>query len=98
MSTRLYVGSLPYSATDLALKQIFDEAGVVLYAKIIKNKETNLSRGFGFVEMATIEEAEAALKLNGSQYKDRSIIVKEAISITDIQNSNSKEGNNDVNS
>lgn len=97
MNTRLYVGSLPYTATELTLKQIFETVGLVVYAKIIRNKETDLSRGFGFVEMSTVKEAEIALKLNGIKYKDRNIIIKEAVPIENIQNLKSKEEKNYVN-
>jgi len=91
MNTRLYVGSIPYAVTEVKLKEYFEQAGRVVYVKIIKNRETGLSRGFGFVEMATLEETSKALELNGKDFEKRKIIVKEAFDSEDY--SNNREGN-----
>ena len=79
MNTCLYVASIPYSAKEINLIEFFEEVGEVVYAKIIYNKETHLSRGFGFVEMANEAEAIEALKLDGALFGKRKIVVKEAI-------------------
>ncbi|MCX7122663.1 MAG: RNA-binding protein [Gammaproteobacteria bacterium] len=76
MTARVFVGSLPYGATELDLKEYFEQAGKVVYVKIVKSKETDLSRGFGFVEMSNETEADEALKLTGSQFGNRKIWVK----------------------
>ncbi len=76
MTARLFVSSIPYVATELSLKEHFDQAGKVVYVKIINHKETGLSRGFGFVEMASEKEADEALRLNGKKFGDRKIWVK----------------------
>ncbi len=76
MTARLFVSSIPYAATEFSLKEHFDQAGQVVYVKIINHKETGLSRGFGFVEMANEKEADEALKLNGKKFGDRKIWVK----------------------
>ena len=79
MNTRLYVGSLPYAATELDLKEIFEAYGRVVYVRILKNSETQLSRGFGFVEMSTTEEAQNAISsLDGREVDGRQIKVNEA--------------------
>lgn len=76
---KLFVGSLPYSTTDEDLKQLFGQVGSVVSAKVIFDRETGRSRGFGFVEMASEGEGEAALeKLDGSQMGGRTIVVKKA--------------------
>jgi len=76
---KLFVGSLPYDSTDDDLKQLFGQAGSVVSAKVIFDRETGRSRGFGFVEMASEDEGETALeKLDGSQLGGRTIVVKKA--------------------
>lgn len=80
MAKNLFVGSLPYTVTDDALGQLFTQCGQVQSATVIKDKYTGNSRGFGFVEMSTEEEAKAAIeKLNGYEMEGRSIVVKEAL-------------------
>ncbi|HEX7357708.1 MAG TPA: RNA-binding protein [Ignavibacteriaceae bacterium] len=79
MSTKLFVGSLPWSASDEDLQTAFAAHGNVLSAKVVTDKETRRSRGFGFVEFETEAEAAAAIQaLNGSELKGRNIIVSEA--------------------
>jgi RNA recognition motif-containing protein len=79
MSNKLYVGSLPYSVNDEILTQIFTPYGSVESAKVITDRETGLSKGFGFVEMANEQEAAEAIKnLNGSAYEGRTLTVSKA--------------------
>jgi RNA recognition motif-containing protein len=79
MSNKLYVGSLPYSVNDEILTQIFTPYGTVESAKVITDRETGLSKGFGFVEMANEQEAAEAIKnLNGSGYEGRTLTVSNA--------------------
>lgn len=79
MGTKLYVGSLPYSVTDQQLQELFAQHGTVSSAKVIMDRFTGRSRGFGFVEMATSEEAQKAIAaLNGTQYEGRTLVVNEA--------------------
>lgn len=76
---KLYVGGLPYSTTDMQLTQIFSEHGNVESAQVIIDKFTGRSRGFGFVEMGSSDEAEAAVNaLNETQLEGRTITVNEA--------------------
>lgn len=78
-SAKLYVGNLPYSTTDKQLADLFSQAGQVKEAVIIFNKYTKRSKGFGFVEMTTRDEAENAQKMfNGKEFEGRKIIVNEA--------------------
>ncbi len=79
MGRRLYVGNLAWTVTDQDLQDAFAEAGKVDSAQVIVDRATNRSRGFGFVEMASDEAAEAAIKkLNGKDIKGRPIKVNEA--------------------
>ena len=79
MATKLFIGSLPYSTTDDELQQMFAEVGEVVSAKVIFDRESGRSKGFGFVEMANDDEAKTAIdKLNGSDMGGRSIVVNEA--------------------
>ena len=79
MSKKLYVGGLPYSTSDEALKDLFSEAGNVESAIIIMDKMTGRSKGFGFVEMSTEDEAQGAVaSMNGKEVGGRTIIVNEA--------------------
>jgi len=83
MSTKLYVGGLPYSVTDGQLQEIFAAHGTVESAKVIADKFTGQSRGFGFVEMSTSSEAEGATQaLNGTELEGRSLVVNEARPMT----------------
>ena len=79
MGRRLYVGNLAWTVTDQDLQDAFSEAGQVETSQVIMDRATNRSRGFGFVEMATDEGADAAIKqLNGRDIKGRPIRVNEA--------------------
>ena len=79
MSTRLYVGNLPFNATDEELQQMFSEVGQVVSAQIVIDRETGRSRGFGFVEMSKAEEAQAAVRrFDQTQMNGRAITVNEA--------------------
>lgn len=79
MSTKLFVGSLPWAANDEDLQKAFSAHGKVISAKVVTDKETRRSRGFGFVEFETEAEAAAAVQaLNGTELKGRNIIVSEA--------------------
>ncbi len=79
MGTKLYVGSLPYSTTEQQLNELFSQHGTVQSAKVISDRYTGQSRGFGFVEMATSEEAQKAIAaLNGTALGGRTLVVNEA--------------------
>jgi len=79
MSNKLYVGGLPYETTEDALKDLFAEAGTVTSAAIIVDKISGRSKGFGFVEMSSEEEAQKAIDtLNGKEFEGRTIVVDEA--------------------
>lgn len=79
MSVKLYVGGLPYRTTDEELQSLFAQFGVVESARIIMDRETNRSKGFGFVEMTSSEEAQNAIKqLDGTDFGGRKIVVNEA--------------------
>lgn len=79
MSKKLYVGNLSYDVTEDDLKKSFGEIGECIAANIVRDKYSGNSRGFGFVEMATEEEAQEAIrKLNGGELSGRKIIVQKA--------------------
>lgn len=79
MGKKLYVGNLPFSATTEALLHIFAQAGKVESAKIITDRDSGRSKGFGFVEMGTDQEAADAIsKFNGADYDGRPMTVAEA--------------------
>ncbi|MBC5782288.1 RNA-binding protein [Ramlibacter sp. USB13] len=76
MTSKIYVGNLPYSVTDSILESNFAEFGGVSSAKLVMDRETGRSKGFGFVEMPSAEEAQAAIKgLHGRSVDGRSITV-----------------------
>ena len=76
MNKKLYVGGLSYSVTDSQLRDMFTSHGTVESAKVITDRDSDRSRGFGFVEMSTQEEAEKAIAaLNGTQQDGRSLTV-----------------------
>ena len=78
-SKKLYVGGLPYSVSDGQLEELFSPHGAVESARVITDRDTGRSKGFGFVEMSSQAEAEAAIeKLNGSDLEGRSLTVNEA--------------------
>lgn len=79
MSTKLFIGSLPWSVSDAELKSLFEPYGNVQSAKVITDKQTRRSKGFGFVEFETEAEASAAINaLNDTEIKGRKIVVSEA--------------------
>lgn len=79
MGKKLYVGNLPFSATDQLLMDTFSEVGQVESAKVIMDRETGRSKGFGFVEMSSDAEATAAInRFNGSDCEGRPMTVNEA--------------------
>ena len=79
MGSKIYVGGLPYSTTEQELSDLFAAHGAVQSARIITDKFTGKSKGFGFVEMATDEEAQKAIgALNASQLGGRTLTVNEA--------------------
>ena len=93
MNNKLYVGGLPYSVTDGKLQEIFSAHGAVESARVIADKFTGQSRGFGFVEMGSGSEAQAAISgLNGTQLEGRSLVVNEAKPQTNRDNG-SRGGN-----
>lgn len=79
MGTKIYVGGLPYSTTEAQLNDLFAAHGTVQSARIITDKFTGQSRGFGFEEMGSAEEAKKAITaLNGTQFEGRTLTVNEA--------------------
>ena len=79
MGNKLYVGNLPYSVRDQDLEQAFGQFGTVTSAKVMMERDTGRSKGFGFVEMASDAEAQAAINgMNGQPMGGRSIVVNEA--------------------
>jgi cold-inducible RNA-binding protein len=79
MATRLYVGNLSFRVTGDELHELFSQAGEVSSANVVTDRETQRSRGFGFVEMATDEGAQAAIEqFNGKDFQGRALTVNEA--------------------
>jgi len=79
MAKKLYVGGLSYNTTEATLRSTFEAVGAVETATIIMDKMTNRSKGFGFVEMATEEDAKKAIEtLNGKELDGRTLTVNEA--------------------
>jgi RNA recognition motif-containing protein len=79
MGTKLYVGNLDYGATDADLQAMFEPHGTVESAQVIIERDTGRSKGFGFVEMSSKAEAQAAIAaLNGGQFNNRTLTVNEA--------------------
>jgi cold-inducible RNA-binding protein len=79
MAKKLYVGNLAFSVTDDGLQKLFAEVGTVESAKVITEKKSGRSKGFGFVEMATEEDAQKAISsLNGHEHEGRQLSVAEA--------------------
>ncbi len=96
MAAKLFVGSLAYSVRDDELADFFASAGTVVSAKVIMDRETNRSKGFGFVEMSTDEEAKAAIdQLNEKELAGRAIIVNEAKPQAPRENRSFGGGNRD---
>jgi cold-inducible RNA-binding protein len=79
MATKLFVGSLPWAVNDQGLEDLFKDFGTVTSAKVIMDRESGRSKGFGFVEFEDDDAAKAAIdKLNGSDIQGRTIVVSEA--------------------
>lgn len=79
MGKKLYVGNLPYSVTSASLQELLGAFGTVQSAEVIMDRETGRSKGFGFVEMGTDEEAQAAIAgLSGKDHGGRALTVNEA--------------------
>jgi len=78
MATKLFVGSLAWATTDDSLKQFFSQAGTVVSARVIMDRATGRSKGFGFVEMSNDEEAQKAMQLAGQELDGRAVVVNEA--------------------
>ena len=75
---KVYVGNLPWSVTDLDLKDLFASFGDVESAQVVTDRDSGRSRGFGFVEMAAHHAAQAIAKLNGHEIESRALRVNEA--------------------
>jgi RNA recognition motif-containing protein len=79
MGRKLYVGNLPYAITDSELEKMFQPFGTVQSAQVIMDRDTGRSKGFGFVEMGSDQEAQAAItELHGKQIEGRALTVNEA--------------------
>ena len=79
MNTNLYVGNLPYNASEQDLIELFGQVGEVVSAQVISDRETGRSRGFGFVKMATSQEAQNAIEqFNEQEFMGRRLLVNEA--------------------
>ncbi|MEY4767334.1 MAG: hypothetical protein RI907_4007 [Pseudomonadota bacterium] len=79
MDSKLYVGNLPYSMRDDDLQQHFAQFGQVNSAKVMMDRDTGRSKGFAFVEMASRDEAQAAIRgMNGQEFNGRALVVNEA--------------------
>ena len=79
MGKKLYVGSIPFNATEESLRDLFKSIGEVESVKIITDADTGRSKGFGFVEMSSAEDAKKAIdQLNGTKFMERSLTVNEA--------------------
>jgi RNA recognition motif-containing protein len=79
VGNKLYVGNLPYSVRDESLQQAFSQFGAVTSAKVMMDRDTGRSKGFGFVEMGSDAEAQAAIRgMNGQPLDGRAIVVNEA--------------------
>ena len=93
MNKRLFVAGLPFSTTEDELKDLFSAAGNVTSATIINDRETCRPKGFGFVEMETTEEAEAAIKkISNTDFDGRKLIVAEAKPMEDRRGGSQRGG------
>jgi cold-inducible RNA-binding protein len=96
MATKLFVRSLSYNTTEASLEELFAAIGKVVSAKIIMDRDTNRSKGFGFVEMESDEDAAKAIKeLDGKELDGRAIAVSEARPREDNRERRSFGGGND---
>ncbi len=93
MSAKLFVGNLPHDTTSDELRNLFSEVGPVESCNVIMDRETGRSKGFGFVEMNSIETADAAKeKLNGQEVNGRALTVKDAKPRSESHNSGRSYG------
>lgn len=93
MAKKLYVGGLPYATTDDELREAFSQAGAVESATIIMDKMSGRSKGFGFVEMSSDEDAQKAIELwNGKDFGGRTLTVNEARPMEDRPRNNFRSG------
>jgi RNA recognition motif-containing protein len=91
-NTRLFVGSLSWDTTDESLQNFFAQAGTVVSANVIRDKFNGRSKGFGFVEMSTSDEAEKAkTELNGQTLDGRAITVSDARPLTPREDNNNQQ-------
>ncbi len=91
----IFIGSLPFSIKESDLREVFEEYGAVESAKVITDKFTGRSKGFGFVEMPNEEEAKRAIEeLNGAEVDNRTIVVNEARERSENTSYNNKKRNN----
>jgi RNA recognition motif-containing protein len=91
----LYVGGLSYSTTDESLKNLFAQTGPVESARVMMDRDTGKSRGFGFVEMSSASDAARAINtLNGVELDGRNIVVNEAKPVTDRRSGGGGYGRN----
>ncbi|MEJ1238419.1 RNA-binding protein [Chryseolinea sp. T2] len=89
----IYVANIPFKATDAELKELFEQHGEVASAKIVIDKMTNRSRGFGFVEMTDGNAAKEAINdLNGAEFQGKSLVVNEARPKTDSYSGSNGSG------
>ena len=96
MKTNVFVGNLPYSVTSEELEDLFSQAGTVVGAKVITDRYTNRSRGFGFVEFETQEEAKKAIEeFNGYSLHNRNLVVSEARNSEGRRNRNNNYSHRD---
>ena len=94
MATKLFVGSLAWATTDDSLQQFFSQVGAVASARVITDRATGRSKGFGFVEMANDADAQKAIQeLNGKELDGRAIVVNEARPMEPRSNSGFGGGN-----
>lgn len=94
MGNKLYVGNLPFSATEQVLTEAFAACGTVTSAKIIMDRESGRSKGFGFVEMSTGTEAQNAIeKFNGADWEGRPMTVNEARPMAPREDRGERRGN-----
>ena len=96
MGNKLYIGGLPYSVTEGRLQELFAAHGTVQSANVISDKFTGQSRGFGFVEMSSSDEAQKAISaLNGTQFDGRTLVVNEAKPMAKRDNDGGGRSNGD---
>lgn len=93
MGNKLYVGNLPFSATDESLSSAFAECGTVQSARIIMDRDSGRSKGFGFVEMSNEQEAQASIqRFNGCDWDGRAMTVNEARPMAPRENAGRRGG------